>query len=70
MFLEADVERKKIIFLGGWGPLFFTILLHGSISFFCLFYFDLNIWKNICKAPILGSAIQLMLNKRQILLNY
>lgn len=69
MFLEADVERKKIIFLGGGH--YFSLFYDTEVDhFFCLFYFDLNIRKNICKTPILGSAMQLMLNKRQILLNY
>ena len=34
------------------------------LSFFCLFYFGLNIRKEICKVHILGSATQLMLNER------
>lgn len=66
MFLEAD-EEKLFFWLG---DNCFLLILHEKDCFFCLFYFSLNIRKKICKVHILGSAPQLMLNERQVLLNH
>ena len=67
MFLEADEERN---YFSGWATIVFYLHYMQKIVFFCLFYFSLNIRKKICKVRILGSAIQLMLNERQVLLNH
>lgn len=67
MCLEADEERN---YFSGWVTVVFYLYYMKKIVFFCLFYFSLNIRKKICKVCMLGSAPQLMLNERQVLLNH
>lgn len=67
MFLEADEE---INYFSGCATIVFYLYYMQKIVFFCLFYFGLNIRKEICKVHILGSATQLMLNEREVLLSH